>query len=80
MYVSNPASLFFLFCHAQYQVDSHLGVLVGLLVPAVAFACPGSASACGTGCASFGPYMAALGVGLLVGIGSVGLEGFFKRK
>ena len=59
-----------------------LAALLFSVVPAVALACPGaaSASACGSSCTSFGPYMAALGVGLLAGIGSVGVQGFFKRK
>ena len=57
-----------------------LAALLVSVVPAVALACPGAASACGSSCTSFGPYMAALGVGLLAGIGSVGLQGFFKRK
>jgi hypothetical protein len=50
------------------------------LVPAAALACPGSASACGSCSSGFGPYLAALGVGLLVGMGSVHLQGLFRRK
>lgn len=61
------------------KVLAPVASLAVLLAPAVALACPGAASACGSGCSSFGPYMAALGIGLLAGIGSVGLEGFFKR-
>ena len=61
------------------KVLAPVASLAVLLAPAVALACPGAASACGSGCSSFGPYMAALVIGLLAGIGSVGLEGFFKR-
>ncbi len=52
------------------------------LVPAVALACPGAASACGScgGAGGLGPYIAALGVGTLVGMGSVHVQGFFRRK
>ncbi len=49
------------------------------LLPAVAMACP-SASACGSCSASgAGPYFAALGVGLLAGMGSIRLEGLLRR-
>jgi hypothetical protein len=50
------------------------------LVPAVAWACPAAANACGACGSSFGSYLAALGVGLLVGMGSVRFEGLFRRK
>ncbi len=50
------------------------------LVPAVALACPASANACGSGSGGLAPYLAALGVGLLVGVGSIRFESFFRRK
>jgi hypothetical protein len=51
------------------------------LVPAAALACPGAASACGScGGSNLGPYLAALGIGLLVGMGSIRLQGLFRRK
>jgi hypothetical protein len=45
------------------------------LLPSVALACPGMGGA-GYGCAlgSLGGYIAAVAIGLLVGIGSVALE------
>ena len=47
-----------------------------LLLPAVAAACPGMGSgACGL--SSMGGYVAAVAIGLLVGVGSVALE---RRK
>ncbi len=50
-----------------------LGSTVAALVPSVALACPGmNAHACGLG--SLGGYIAAVAIGLLVGIGSVALE------
>jgi len=51
-------------------------------VPAAALACPGAAaSACGScGSSNLGPYLAALGIGLLVGMGSIRLQGLFRRK
>jgi hypothetical protein len=61
-----PAALFTLLC--------------AFLAPAYALACPGASDACASGASGLGGYMAALGVGLLVGIASVGLEGFFKRR
>ena len=58
-----------------------LASLYAFLIPAAALACPAAArESCASGCSGLGGYMAALGVGLLVGIGSVGLEGFFRRR
>jgi hypothetical protein len=58
-----------------------LASLGAFFAPAIALACPAARdAACSSGCSGLGSYMAALGVGLLVGIGSVGLEGFFRRK
>ena len=61
---------------------SHLAASFSFLVTSAlstaAWACPAARSACGS-CTGLGEYMAAIGVGLLVGIGSVGLEGFFRR-
>ncbi len=50
------------------------------LAPAFAFACPAARDACATSCSGTAGYVAALGVGLLAGIGSVKLEGLLKRK
>ena len=65
-----------------------LASLASLFASAAAFACPGSehyaASACGhaacSGATHFGEYGAALGIGLLAGLGSVALEGVLKKK
>jgi hypothetical protein len=65
-----------------------LASLGSFAVSAVAFACPGSehyaASACGhaacSGASHFGEYGAAVGIGLLAGLGSVALEGVLKKK
>jgi hypothetical protein len=58
-----------------------LASLAAFLAPASqALACPAAREACASGCSSLGSYMAALGVGLLVGIGSVCLEGVFRRR
>jgi len=52
-----------------------------LLSTGAALACPGmTSSSCGSSCSGLGGYMAALGVGLLAGIGSVSLEGLFRRN
>ena len=52
------------------------------LSPALALACPGYAGAHGgaacCGASHFGEYMAAVGIGLLAGLGSVALEGILK--
>ena len=56
-------------------------IVIGLvteLVPAVAAACPAARGACGSSCGVAG-YVAALGVGLLVGMGSVRMEKLFRR-
>jgi hypothetical protein len=51
------------------------------LVPAVASACPGAANGhCGAGLSSLGGYVAAVGIGLLVGIGSIALEKNLRKK
>jgi hypothetical protein len=54
---------------------------VAAFVPAVAAACPSAASGahgCGGG-SSYAGYVAAVGIGLLVGIGSVAVERKIKR-
>jgi hypothetical protein len=62
---------------------SHLAASFSFLVTSVlstaAWACPAARGECGS-CTGLGEYMAAIGVGLLLGIGSVGLEGFFRRR
>jgi hypothetical protein len=55
------------------KLAATLATLSASLVPAVAQACPAGASSCG-GLGSLSTYVAALGVGLLVGFGSVALE------
>jgi hypothetical protein len=57
-------------------------------VPAIALACPGytsgasghaGAASCGNG-SSVGSYLAAIGLGLAIGMGSSALEGIFQKK
>jgi hypothetical protein len=63
------------------SITTALSALGASLVPAVALACPGSAAhACGSCGSSTTGYMSALGAGILVGIGSVVVEGFLRRK
>ena len=65
-----------------------LASLASLFASAAALACPGSehyaTSACGhaacSGASHFAEYGAALGVGLLVGLGSVAVQGALKKK
>lgn len=51
----------------------------GVLVPAFALACPSGRGygSCGSG---FGGYAAAVGIGLLVGLGSVAIERHLRRR
>jgi hypothetical protein len=61
------------------KLFTSLAAAFALLVPAAAQACP--SAACASGCStSMSSYLAALGVGLLAGIGSVRLERFWKTK
>jgi len=60
------------------KLTTSLVAFVAFLVPAAASACP--SAACATGCgAGMSSYLAALGVGLLAGIGSVSVERFLRR-
>ena len=52
--------------------------LLTALGPTVAYACPGAGS-CGSGAGMSG-YIAALGVGLLAGMGSIAAEKLFRRR
>jgi hypothetical protein len=53
-----------------------LGSMAALFVPAVALACPGAAERAGSCDGSLLGYVAAVGVGMAVGVGSV----FVERK
>ena len=53
-----------------------IAAISALLTPAVAFACPASGS-CG---GAMSGYIAALGVGLLAGMGSIAAEQLFRRR
>jgi hypothetical protein len=53
---------------------------VATLAPSAALACPGSMGAHACGLGSIGGYIAAVAIGLLVGIGSVALERSVRKR
>jgi hypothetical protein len=60
------------------KLTGALASLAILVTPRLVMACPGAHGAC-DGCSGTGGYVVALGIGLLIGMGSVGLEKLFKR-